>query len=305
MRHTLRETWSGLRRNMSMTVSVIITMWVSLALFGASLMTIAEVDELKGDWYDRIEISAFLCNQDSAANGLGGNCTEGENVTAEQREAIRSVLEADPNVETIYYQTKQEAYEEFRATYGDNPVRDSLTVEQMQEVFRVKLKNPQDYQGVIGELSVLEGVQNVQDLHTILDPFFRVINALKWGTMGIACVLLLAGSLQIANSIRMSAFTRRREIGIMRLTGASTTYILLPFLLEALFSGVIGSLLACGVMAGLQYFVVDTLSAHQVLSSFGWIGWGQTCPAMLVVLAVGVVLSVVPTLIVTRTYLRV
>ncbi len=305
MRHTLRETWSGLRRNMSMTVSVIITMWVSLALFGASLMTIAEVDELKGDWYDRIEISAFLCNQDSAANGLGGNCVEGENVTGEQREAIRSVLEADPNVETIYYQTKQEAYEEFQATYGDNPVGDSLTVEQMQEVVRVKLKDPQDYQGVITKLSVLEGVQNVQDLHTILDPFFRVINALKWGTLGIACVLLLAGSLQIANSIRISAFTRRREIGIMRLTGASTTYILLPFLMEALFSGVIGSLLACGVMAGLQYFVVDTLSSHQTLASFGWIGWGQTCPAMLVVLAVGVVLSVLPTLVVTRKYLRV
>ncbi|RLP08942.1 FtsX-like permease family protein [Propionibacterium australiense] len=288
-----------------MTISVIITMWVSLALFGASLMIIAEVDELKGDWYDRIEISAFLCNQDSAANGLGGNCTEGQNVTDEQREAIRSVLEADPNVETIYYQTKQEAYEEFRATYGDNPVGDSLTVEQMQEVFRVKLKDPQEYQGVISELSVLEGVQNVQDLHTILDPFFRVINALKWGTMGIACVLLLAGSLQIANSIRMSAFTRRREIGIMRLTGASTSYILLPFLLEALFSGVIGSLLACGVMAGLQSFVVDALSSHLTLSSFGWIGWTQTLQAMLVVLVVGVVLSIVPTLVVTRKYLRV
>ncbi|WP_316668545.1 permease-like cell division protein FtsX [uncultured Propionibacterium sp.] len=305
MRHTLRETWSGLRRNMSMTFSVIVTMWVSLALFGASLMIIAEVDQLKGEWYDRIEISAFLCNQDSAASGVGGNCTEGQNVTDGQREAIRAVLEADPNVETIYYQTKQEAYDEFQGAYGDNPVKDTLSLEQMQESFRVKLKDPQDYQGVVAELSVLDGVQAVQDLHTMLDPFFRVINALKWGTMGIACVLLLAGALQIANSIRMSAFTRRREIAIMRLAGASTTFILLPFLLEALFAGVIGSVLACGAMAGLQSLVVDRLSSQLTTASFGWIGWVQTGRAMLVVLVLGVVLSIVPTLVVTRKYLRV
>ena len=304
MRHTLRETWSGLRRNMSMTFSVIVTMWVSLALFGASLMTIAEVDELKGEWYDRIEISVFLCNQDSAASGVGGNCVEGEGVADDQREAIRSALESDPNVETIYYQTKQEAYDEFQTTYGDNPVKDTLTVEQMQESFRVKLKDPQNYRGLVAELSALDGVQNVQDLHPILDPFFRVINALKWGTMGIACVLLLAGTLQIANSIRMSTFTRRREIAIMRLAGASTTYVQLPFLLEALFAGVIGSLLACGVMAGLQYFVVDRLS-QAVTISLGMIGWAQTGRAMLAVLAVGVALSVLPTLVVTRRHLRV
>lgn len=304
MRHTLRETWSGLRRNMSMTFSVIVTMWVSLALFGASLMTIAEVDELKGEWYDRIEISVFLCNQDSAASGVGGNCVEGEGVADDQREAIRSALESDPNVETIYYQTKQEAYDEFQTTYGDNPVKDTLTAEQMQESFRVKLKDPQNYRGLVAELSALDGVQNVQDLHPILDPFFRVINALKWGTMGIACVLLLAGTLQIANSIRMSTFTRRREIAIMRLAGASNTYVLLPFLLEALFAGVIGSLLACGVMAGLQYFVVDRLS-QAVTISLGMIGWPQTGRAMLAVLAVGVALSVLPTLVVTRRHLRV
>lgn len=305
MRHTMRETWSGLRRNMSMSFSVIVTMWVSLALFGASLMIIAEVDELKGQWYDKIEISAFLCNQDSASSGVGGNCTEGKNITDAQREAIRSVLEADENVETIYYQTKQEAYDEFQTTYDNNPVKDTLTVDQMQESFRVKLKNPQDYQGVVAELSGLGGVQNVQDLHTMLDPFFRVVNALKWGTMGIACVLLLAGTLQIGNSIRMSAFTRRHEIGIMRLAGASTSYILLPFLLEALFAGVIGSLLACGAMAGLQYFVVDRLSSQLSAVALGWIGWGQTGRAMLLVLVVGVVLSVLPTLVVTRKYLRV
>ena len=267
-------------------------------------MTIAEVDELKGEWYDRIEISVFLCNQDSAASGVGGNCVEGGGVADDQREAIRTALESDPNVETIYYQTKQEAYDEFQTTYGDNPVKDTLTVEQMQESFRVKLKDPQNYRGLVAELSALDGVQNVQDLHPILDPFFRVINALKWGTMGIACVLLLAGTLQIANSIRMSTFTRRREIAIMRLAGASNTYVLLPFLLEALFAGVIGSLLACGVMAGLQYFVVDRLS-QAVTISLGMIGWPQTGRAMLAVLAVGVALSVLPTLVVTRRHLRV
>lgn len=305
MRHTLRETWSGLKRNLSMTIAVIVTMWVSLALFGASLMTMGQINEMKGKWYDKIEISVFLCTADSATESAGGNCEAGQDTTASQRDAIEERLTANPDVSAIYYETKQEAFDEFQRVYKDNPIKDSLTVDQMQDSFRIKLKDPQNYKGVVTEAQGLMGVQAVQDLHTVLDPFFKVLNGLKWGAMGVAAMLLLAATLQIGNTIRMSAYTRRREIGIMRLVGASNGYIMLPFLLEALFAGIAGIVLAGLSMSALQYFVVDRAKARLTIQSLGWTSWTDTGTAMAWVAIVGVLLSIIPTFIVTRRYLRV
>ena len=117
-------------------------------------------------------------------------------------------------------------------------------------------------------------------------------------------LLLLAASLQIANTIRMAAFTRRREIGIMRLVGASNLYILLPFLLESLVAGVIGIVLAAGALT-LGYWVVIVQNAQTSITALPWIGWGDLVTAILAIAAVGIALSVIPTLLATRKYLRV
>lgn len=239
MRHTLRETWSGLRRNLAMTVAVVVTMGVSLSLFGFGLLTSSEVDLVKGRWYDRIEISVFLCTETSQ----GGMCEEGKEVTQEQRGHIQETLEANPEVQEVFYESKQEAFEEFQRVFKDSPIIASRTAEQMQDSFRIKLVNPENYEGVVTESRGLPGVQNVQDLHTVLDPMFTALSAIQWATIAMSVLLLLAASLQIVNTIRMAAFTRRREIGIMRLVGASNLYILLPFLLESLIAGLIGVLI--------------------------------------------------------------
>lgn len=300
MRHTLRETFSGLRRNLSMAMSVIVTMWVSLSLFGASLLTMQQVDLMKGKWYDKIEISVFLCVDESS----GGNCEPGKATTDAQRATIEERLNANPEVETVYYESKQEAYEDFQRTFKESPILESLTVEQMQDSFRIKLKDPQTYQGVVAEAQGLPGVQAVQDLHTVLDPLFSALNALKWATMGLAGLLLLAAALQIGNTIRMSAFTRRREIGIMRLVGASNGYIMLPFLLESLIAGLGGIVLACATLAvGQKTLIIDR--AQVSIKSLAWVGWPEAGMAMLGVALVGIVLSVVPTLFATRKYLNV
>lgn len=300
MRHTLRETWSGLKRNLAMTVAVVVTMAVSLALFGAGLLTSMEVDLVKGRWYDKIEISVFLCTEHTT----GGQCEKGKATTAAQREDIRAALEANPEVAQVFYESKEEAFEEFRRVFADSPILGSRTADQMQDSFRIKLKNPENYQGVAGEASGLPGVQNVQDLHSLLDPMFRWLNALKWATLGMSLMLLLAAALQIATTIRMAAYTRRREIGIMRLVGASNFYILLPFLLESLIAGVIGVLVAAGIVV-LGYFFVVVRGGKVSIPALAWIDPGHVGSAILAMAVVGVVLAIVPTLLATRKYLRV
>ncbi len=304
MRHTFREALSGLRRNASMTVAVIVTMTVSLTLFGLSVMTFQEVDRVKGRWYDKIEISVFLCTKDSAGTGQAGNCEPGQDTTEVQRENIRTRLERNPDVAEVFYESKQEAYDDYRRTYEDSPLLDSLTVDQMQDSFRVKLVDPENYQGVVAEASSLPGVQTVLDLHQVLDPIFAALNGLKWGTMGMAALLLVAATLQIGNTIRMSAFTRRREIGIMRLVGASNVYIMLPFLLEALFAAMISVLLSMIALLGAYELLVQR-NAKLSIKALPWITWGDAWMAVGAVALVAIVLSIVPTLLTTRRYLRV
>ena len=304
MRHTFRETWSGLKRNASMTIAVIVTMTVSLTLFGLSVMTFQEVDRVKGRWYDKIEISVFLCTKDSAGTSQSGNCEPGQDTTDVQRDNVRTRLEQNSDVLEVFYESKEEAYADYQRTYADSPLLDSLTVEQMQDSFRVKLVDPENYQGVVAEASSLPGVQNVLDLHEVLDPIFSVLNGLKWGTMGMAVLLLVAAMLQIGNTIRMSAFTRRREIGIMRLVGASNTYIMLPFVLEALFAGIISTVLSGSVlMASYEFLIVR--NAKVSIQALPWITWSDAWVSVGLVALVAVVLSILPTLITTRRYLRV
>ena len=300
MRHTFREALSGLRRNLSMTLAVIVTMWVSLTLFGGGLLGAQQVELLKGRWYDKIEISVFLCVADSK----GGNCDPGQGATDAQKNAIRTTLETNPEVATVYYESKAEVWVDFQRVFKDSPVLADMTQDMMQDNFRIKLKNPEQYQGVVSAVSGLPGVQAVSDLRQYLDPLFDWLNIAKWTTIGLSVLLLLAAALQIGTTIRMAAFSRRRELGIMRLVGASNWYIMVPFLLESLVAALAGALLACGSLAALQKFLIID-KAQPSRESVEWIGWSHVGLAMLGVIAVAVVLSVIPTLIATRKYLRV
>jgi cell division transport system permease protein len=301
MRHTLTETWSGLRRNASMTLAVIVTMWVSLTLFGAGLMTAQQVDRFKDDWYDRVEISVFLCVPDSR----GGNCQAGESVTDAQRTEIEATLKSNPEVAEVFYENKEQAYAQFREYYANNdPILKATTVDKMQDSFRVKLKNPEEYQGVVSAVSGMPGVQLVQDLRKILDPMFTWLNLARWATVGLSALLLLAAALQIGNTIRMAAYSRRREIGIMRLVGASNWYIMLPFLLESLIAAIGGALLACLTLAAVEQFVIIG-KAQAEIQTIRWIEWPHVGVAMASLAVVAVVLSIIPTLIATRRFLRV
>lgn len=300
MRHSLRETWSGLKRNLAMTIAVIVTMAVSLTLFGVGLLTSMNVDLVKGRWYDKIEISVFLCTESTQ----GGNCQPGTGTTEAQREEIRSTLEANPEVDVVHYESKEAAFEEFQRVFKDSRILNTRTVEDMQDSFRVKLVNPENYEGVVQQANSLQGVQKAQDLHEVLDPLFRWLNGLQWATIGMSVLLLLAAALQIATTIRMAAFTRRREIGIMRLVGASNFYIMLPFLLESLIAGLIGVLISSGVLAAAQLFIIER-QARPSIQGLPWVGWSHLGSAIVVMAIVGVALSVIPTLLATRKYLRV
>jgi cell division transport system permease protein len=235
----------------------------------------------------------------------GDNCTPGEAATEAQRADVEQALRSNPEVAEVFYETREQAYQQFREYYeGNEPILNSTSVEMMQDSFRVKLKNPEEYEGVVSAVSGMPGVEQVQDLRTILDPMFAWLNLARWATVGLSGLLLLAAALQIGNTIRLAAYSRRREIGIMRLVGASNTYIMLPFLLESLIAALGGAVLACLTLTAAQQFVVVG-RAEVEIQTVRWIDWSNVGWAMGSIALVAVVLSIIPTLVATRRFLRV
>ena len=235
----------------------------------------------------------------------GGNCEPGMAATDAERDAIATALRDNPEVREVFYESKAEAWAEFQKVFADDPILETMNQDMMQDSFRVKLVNPEEYQGVVSMVSGMPGVQAVRDLREILDPLFAWLNMARWATVGASALLLIAAALQIGNTIRMAAFSRRREIGIMRLVGASNWYIMLPFLLESLLAALVGAALACLSLAAIQEFVIVGKAKVEIKTITAWIGWEHVGFAMASLVLLGVVLSIIPTLIATRRFLLV
>lgn len=294
------EVGAGLRRNLTMTIAVIITVAVSLTLFGVSLLVRAQVTTMQDFWYDKVEVSIFLCSRGSDTP----SCAGGE-VTAAQRDQIESDLESlRPLVQEIYYESKSEAYQRFKEQFANSPIVDNVSENALPESFRVKLSDPTQYDVVASAFAGRPGIEQVNDQRQILDKFFRLLNGLQAIALIIAGVMLVVTVLLIVNTMRVAAFSRRRETGIMRLVGASNFYIQLPFLLEAALSAALGATLAIGGLIATKAIVIDQILAPSFQFT-AFVGWDAVLAIAPVLLVTGILLAVLAAFLTLRKYLRV
>ena len=294
------EVGNGLRRNLTMTLAVIITVAVSLGLFGASLLVRAQVSTMKDFWYDKVEVSIFLCSKGSDTPSCSG-----EAVTQAQRDQIKSDLESlRPLVQEIFYESKADAYARFQEQFKNSPIADNVSQGALPESFRVKLSDPTSYEVVASAFAGRPGIEQVNDQRQILDKFFRLLGGLQLIALLIALSMLVVTVLLIVNTMRVAAFSRRRETGIMRLVGASNFYIQLPFLLEAAFSAGVGAVLAIIGLIITKAVVIDNILApsFQFTSFVGWDAVFAIAPLMFVV---GILLAGLAAFFTLRKYLRV
>ena len=250
----LSEAGQGLRRNVSMVVSVILVTFISLTFVGAAILLQMQVGEMKNYWYDRAQVAIYMCTDVDTT----GNCTQAE-ATQGQIDAVEDLLNGDtlkPFISKYTFETHEQAYENFLAQYAGTPTATFATPESLNENFRVSLVNPDEADVIIESVSGAAGVQAVEDQRQYLEPIFAILNTASYTAIAIAALMLVAAVLLIATTIRLSAFSRRRELGIMRLVGASNRFIQTPFILEGVFAAVIGSVLAGGaIFAIVQFFV--------------------------------------------------
>jgi cell division transport system permease protein len=298
----LSEIGIGLRRNLSMTISVILVTFVSLTFVGAAALLQMQIGAMKDNWYNKVEVSVFLCPRDSQQPTCAGGV-----VTDPQKAAIQAALDAPdvkPYIQTVYFESQDEAFVAFQKQFKDQWWAAETTAADMNSSYRIKLTDPTKYQVVADVLTGRQGVEQVQDQRRLFDSLFTVLNRATLLSGGLAAVMLLAAVLLITTTIRLSAMSRRRETGIMRLVGASNLFIQLPFMLEGAFAATLGAALAVGgIWVGVKYLVTDWLG-----SSITWIPYVTTADVAtiapyLVVVAIG--LAAVSSLVTLSRYTKV
>ncbi|MBB2902114.1 cell division transport system permease protein [Kineococcus radiotolerans] len=295
----LGEMFAGLRRNLTMTLSVVLVTMVSLFFFGAGLLVQKQADILKGEWYDRVQVSIFMCGDESLAE----NCPGGA-VTDAQRDALRTALTDDPLVDQVFYESKQDAFENFKETTSPT-ISDKVTPDQLPESFRVKLKEPSRYLELSAAYVDDPGVEEIPDQRAILQPLFTVLDTATRVSLGLAALMLLCSMMLVSTTIRLTAFSRRRETTIMRLVGASRALIQLPFVLEGVVASFVGGLLASGALWAMVNFGVSRLQSRpgfttRLISTQDVLT--ETGP---VIVVVGVVFAVIASLFSLRRWLKV
>jgi cell division transport system permease protein len=310
LRYVFTELRSGLRRNLSMHVAVILTLFVSLTLAGCGMLLQRQADKTAEALGNELQILVNLCVVDDPSKSA--NCGSGA-VTDEQRREVERALNTSPEVESFDYQTQEEGFDEAQDIPQYEPYFDGpdpiITEEDWPPQYWITLNDPQEAEGIRSAIEGLDGVAAIQDQREQLEPVFGVIDALKYGSWIGAGLLLLASLLLVANTIRLAAMARRREIAIMRLVGASTLYIALPFLLESLVTAIIGVGLTAGALAAFMKFaIMDGLD--NVIEFVPWIGWDDYFEALFGtvppgILILGPALTLIPTLLLTRKYIKV
>jgi cell division transport system permease protein len=248
----INEVLTGLRRNVTMTVAMILTTAISIGLFGGGLLVVRLADSSRTIYLDRVESQVFL-NNDVSAND--------PSCDADPCAALRKQIEDRDDVRSVRFLNRDEAYDDAIAKFPQ--YKDVAGKDAFPASFIVKLNNPEEHEDFDRSLVGQPGVLNVLNQKDLIDRLFAVLDGLSSVAFAVALVQAVGAILLIANMVQVAAYTRRTEVGIMRLVGASRWYTQLPFLLEAMLAAFLGV-----VISILGLITVRALFLDKALNQF-------------------------------------
>jgi cell division transport system permease protein len=287
----INEMLTGLRRNLTMTVAMILTTAIALGFFGAGTLVAHEVGAMKNLYFDKLQVSVYLK----------------DDIKQPVRDKLQQDLAASPEVKGVQYLTKEQAYQRYVQLFKANPALVNIASEgDLPASFVVTLNHPERYAVIEQQFNGQPGVDEVSSQSVLLDRIFNIFSKVQVAAIAIAVLQLLAALLLISNTIQVAAFHRRTETSIMRLVGASRWYTQVPFLLEAAVAGAIGGLLAVIGLLLAKVLFLDKILAEPIrsgtipalhLSDVLW-------PTAPLVLGIGVLLAGVAAYVTLRLYVR-
>jgi len=290
----VNEVYSGLRRNVTMTIAMILTTAISIGLFGGGLLVIQLANQSRSIYLDRVESQVFL-NNDVSAND--------PSCDAEACKALRAQIEARDDVKSVRFLNRDDAYTDAITKFPE--YKDVASKDSFPASFIVKLNNPEQHKEFDAAMGGQPGVLNVLNQKELIDRLFAVLDGLSKAAFAIAVVQAISAILLIANMVQVAAYTRRTEIGIMRMVGATRWYTQLPFLLEAVLAATIGVVLAIlGLIVVRALFLDKALDQFYQANLIARIDYADILYIAPVMFGVGVVMAAVTAYVTLRLYVR-
>ncbi|AET70863.1 cell division protein [Desulfosporosinus orientis DSM 765] len=237
--YIFRETFNSMRRNPWLSIASVITVMVSLVILGYSVFFLANASNMAKSFESELEIATFV--QISA--------------TPSEVQALKSKIEELPGVASVTLVTKEQALEDFGKTMGDQQndlLSDLGGTNPFPDKFTVKATDPQNVAALADSVAALSGVEKVRYGQGFVDQLLKFTQWLRWIGFGVVGAFGVAAIVLISINVKMNVFSRRREIQIMKLVGASNGFIRWPFLIEGLTLGLVGGALAA-IIVGIGY----------------------------------------------------
>jgi cell division transport system permease protein len=289
LKYFVRETLVSLRRNVMMTIAGIMTVFISLMLFGGILVVVHAVDHGTSTWRHNVELEVWM------------------NVKATQPEidAVQADLKADPQVKSIHFVSHEEAWTTFQQIeHGNKALLESVGPTDLPVSFLVVPTDAKLTPDVAARFSGSTGVNQVTTADKQVKALLNGIRIVRDLFFAMAAVLLAASVFLIVNTIRLATYARRREIEVMKLVGASNWFVRVPFLAEGFVQGAIGAGLAFGGVYLLESWLGGVLarSKNNVFSTF-YLTHTDALSIGIIVLVIGVAIGTIGSMIGIRRFL--
>lgn len=242
--YAVQESVTNIRRNMFITIAAILVVGVSLFLGGSALLLQHATARASDQWTSQVEVAVFLASD----------------ISPDERDGLQKDLLSMSEVSRVSYESKAQAYDRFKRLFANQPdIVNNTSPDALPESFRVKLKDPHNFGVIRDRLEGRPGVYQIRDERQTVHDLFKATETQRKMSLVNAIVVFIAAILLIATTIRMALFSRRKEIGIMKLVGATNWFVRIPFMMEGIVQGLIGGVLA----------VLMLLPARSLLSSTG------------------------------------
>ena len=297
----LSEALTGLRRNASMVISVVLVTFVSLTFVGAAILMQMQIGQMKDYWADRAQVAIYMCTAISQVP----TCTDGVATDAQLAE-VQAKLDGpaiSPLIRDMRFEDRDQAYANVIELLGAD-YAGVITPEQLNETYWINLVDQGQSNVIVEAFTGQQGVEEVKDQLQYLEPLFSALTVATYIAVGIAALMLVAAVLLIATTIRLSAYARRRELGIMRLVGASNRFIQTPFILEGVFAALLGSLLAGAAIIAGVHFGVDQYLRQRVDFVTTWVSVADAWVVVPILIVIGALLAALSAGFAIRRWLR-
>jgi cell division transport system permease protein len=253
--YILAQALLSLKRNIWLTIASVMTVMIALTLLGCSIFFLANTSHIAQTFESQVEIAVFL----------------NEDLSSAQVADVQAKVQSLPGVASVKLTSKEQAIAEFQESMGSKSLLEDLGgINPFPNKLTITATDARQVTNLASQISVMTGVEKVRYGQGILEKLIVFTNWLRWIGIGVVAAFSFASLLLITLNIKTNVNSREKEIQIMRLVGASNSFIRWPFFLEGLFIGLLGALLAM-VIVGTAYswllqYVVSSLAFMPVVA---------------------------------------